>query len=349
MHRSNRREFVRLGLGLLAGCATAGRAMAEGEAAEPGKKRLVEYSNPRKYKITHRGTITNGNVALRSLEIWLPVPQNQPEQDVANLTVKPKVNVVPDVTGQAMVAKRCATTGLPGPNGAWSLELSYELTCRRIRTNPAALREAKFGPYLQNREVQLFTRPEKYIETRDPDIIREANKFKEKYKDPISLARAAYDWVLEKTEYRLIDGMGGAAFCLKKGYGECGDYSALLVAVLRVAGVPARTVAGFWAHRTNGWHVWAEFMLPTGEWVPVDASVGDQGWWSRDYYFGSLDNRRVAVCKTLDIELAGKQPGESKANFLQSGAFWWQAQHLRPDSRKPSDEWTVVGEPLPES
>lgn len=340
MKRLSRRTFVRTGLGL-----AAGAAMGRSALAAPKRTLLVQYGNPRKYAVTHRAVVTNGDPALSSLEIWLPVPQNQPEQDVGEVTTQPKVDLLPDVTGQALVARRYATSGLPGPDQTWSLEVSYELTCRQVTANGPALRGMTFPPYRQGKQFELFTRPEKYIETKEPAIAEQAAKLKDRYKDPLSLARAAYEWVLEKVEYKLIDGVGGAAYCLKNGHGECGDYSALWVAVLRAAGVPARPVAGFWADKTDGWHVWAEFMLPTGEWFPVDASIGDQNARSREFCFGSLDNRRVAACKTMDVELAGKQPGQTKADFLQAGCFWWYTKDLPEGARRPSVKLSVEGRP----
>ncbi len=340
----SRRDLLRLGVGA---AAAAAAAAAIPSGAQPrGSSRLVRHVRPRRFAITHRAIVTNGNLPLRSLEIWLPVPKNQTEQDVGEVTVRPKAPLVADVTGQALVATRYATTGLPGPNGTWSLEVSYEITCRQVLTDHKALRAAQLPAYARNREYELFTRPEKYVETKLPAIVEQARKIQARHKHPASLARAAYDWVLEKMTYKLIDGVGGAGYCLKNGHGECGDYSALLVALLRAAGVPARTVAGFFADRTDGWHVWAEFLLPTGEWIPVDASLGDENPIHRQFYFGSLDNRRVAVAKTMDVELADKRPGQTRADFLQAGCFWWTAHRMPKDSRPPSVRLTVEGRPV---
>ena len=152
--------------------------------------------------------------------------------------------------------------------------------------------------------------------------------------------------MLDRTSYKLIGGLGGAAYCLRKGHGECGDYSALFVALCRAAGIPARPVTGFWANKTNSWHVWAEFMLPTGEWIPVDCSLGDQNEKNRDYYFGSLDNRRVALCKTYDVALPEARVGRKEIDFLQVGAWWWHASRT---GKRPTAKFTVHGRPAPTS
>jgi hypothetical protein len=340
MGHPTRRDLMRLGLGSMVGLAWPTR-----NAAAPANGGLVQYGNPRRYTVTHKVAVTNGDVPLSSLEAWIPVPQNQPEQDVGEVTVSPKVDLVPDVTGQALVARRHAVSGLPSAGQGWSLEVSYELTCRQIMANWAALRQMRLPAYRKGRQVELFTRPEKYIETESREIAERAKKLAGHGRDPISVARAVYEWVLEHTAYKLIEGVGGAAYCMKNGHGECGDYSALFVALCRAAGIPARPVTGFWADKTNGWHVWAEFMLPGGQWLPVDASIGDQNAFSRQLYFGSLDNRRVALCKTLDIVLVGKRVGQMKADFLQTGCFWWHSGDLRPGARQPTVEFTAQGQP----
>lgn len=340
MPRTTRRDLLRFGLGALAASALPARTRAA-----PAKSNLVLYGKPRKYAITHRGLVTGSEVVLRSLELWLPVPQSQPEQEVGEVKTRPKVRLVVDTTGQALVARRYATTGLPGPDKTWSLEVSYEITCRQARANWPAIGQARLPDYRKDRNYELFTRPEKYIQTELPEIAEQARKLRAAHRHPVELARAAYLWVLGRTKYQLIDGIGGAAYCLNSGHGECGDYSALLVALCRAAGVPARPVAGFWADKTDGWHVWAEFMLPGGEWIPVDASVGDQSWLNRQHYFGSTDSRRVGVSKTMDIELTGKDVGQMKADFLQSGCYWWHTSNLRPGARKPTVKLTVEGRP----
>ena len=341
MSYPSRRDVLRIGVGALAGVGLGSRA-----TAAPEKSDLVLYGPPKKYRLTHRGVVTGGTVPLVSLEIWLPVPQNQPEQEVGKVTVDPRVPLVRDTTGQALVARRYSNTRLPGPDKTWSLEISYEIACRAVRANWPAIGRAQASDYRKDRQFELFTRPEKYLETELPEIVEQAKKLRSQYRQLLSFVRAAYDWVLQRTEYKLIDGLGGAAYCLKNGHGECGDYSALLVAVCRAAGVPARPVSGFWADKTNGWHVWAEFMLPGGQWLPVDASVGDQNRLNRQWYFGSSDSRRVAVCKTLRVELTGKRLGQMKSDFLQSGCCWWRVRGGRPKARKPTVKFTVEGRPV---
>jgi hypothetical protein len=66
----------------------------------------------------------------------------------------------------------------------------------------------------------------------------------------------------------------------------------------------------------TGTHFWAEFMLPGGDWVPVDVTAADAmdeislgaasdeeiaGY--KAYFFGNLDNMRYVVQNDVDVAL----------------------------------------------
>jgi hypothetical protein len=330
-----------VGLGVLIAVPRGGRA-----SESPQTDAVVRYQNERRYAITHTAAIDVGDAVLPSVEIWLPVPTDQPEQEIHSLKIEPDVPLVRDVGGQATVAKLYRAEGLPSTDQTVRLEVSYEAVCRAVVPVGVAGVESRFASYRKDRQYQQFTRAEKKIEIALPAIVEQAEELRGEDRTPLEVARAAYDWVLERTEYRLIEGFGGAAYCLENGHGECTDYSALFVAVCRAAGIPARPVVGFYAHKTNGWHCWAEFMLPSGHWIPVDPSVGDESRWSRRRYFGGLGNRRVALAKTFDVTLEGPRIGHQSADFLQTGLAWWFTSGPMKGDRRPEIQFSVTGTPI---
>ena len=132
-----------------------------------------------------------------------------------------------------------------------------------------------------------------------------------------SKARAVYDWVVENT-FRDPNvkgcGLGDVEQMIVKKGGKCADISSIFVAVARAAGVPAREVFGLRLGKkdiddiTGGHHCWAEFYLPGYGWVPVDpADVRKkmleegldlkQAQKYRDYYFGAVDEYRIALAR----------------------------------------------------
>ena len=109
--------------------------------------------------------------------------------------------------------------------------------------------------------------------------------------------------------------------------GECGDYSALFIAMARSVGIPARPVVGFWADPFYGkLHVWAEFYIEGVGWIPVDPTIGQQSSSKREYYFGNMDNKRLIMSKNFNIQL-----NEHHADLFQIGAYWWQGYGQSPE------------------
>ena len=111
------------------------------------------------------------------------------------------------------------------------------------------------------------------------------------------------------------------------GEGECGDFAALFIALSRAKGIPARPVVGYWAiSGINQTHVWAEFYLEGLGWIPVDPTFGQTrpgipG--KPDYYFGSMDNRRVILNKGFNIPLDPPGSDNYLAPFLQVPLWWF--------------------------
>lgn len=338
MRRVSRRAFLAAGAGLCA--AARGGWLSAAEQAPPA---AVDYGNERRFEVVHQATFRNGQFRLDSLEMWVPLPQEDARQSVESLKVQPRVATSRDANRLATIARLYRTRGLPGPGEAVTLEVAYQVVLRTVVPDWTAIEPAAAQPYPNDRDFRLFTRPEKKIETRHPKIVEQAQHLRHRAAAPLAIARAAYDWVRGRTTYRQTDEFGGAACCLEKGHGECGDFSALFVALCRAAGVPARPVAGLWANETNGWHCWAEILLPNGTWLPVDAALGQGSRGAAEHFFGALDNRRVALCRTCDVDFGTTYGSHRQRDSLQQGACWWQGQQLNERPERPETGFRVVG------
>ena len=311
-------------------------------AAGQGQPSIVRYENDVSYDVTHTATIHAGDARLKSFELWLPVPTDHPEQMIHDLRITPKLKVRQDSTGLATVAGLYSTSRRPKFRRNLTVEMTYRLTSRRIVVDRSRISAVDIGAYRQDTEYRIHTRPETKIECDDPEIRRNAKLLRDGRMGTWEYAKAAYNWVLNRTRYQLIDEVRGATYCLREGHGECSEYSALFVALCRAAGIPARPVVGFWADETDGWHIWAEFMLPNGDWIPVDPSIGDQGVRSRAVSFADCDNRRGVLCKTFNVRLPKKSTGEKFVDILQLGAWWYRLSS--PSAvNKPAISFTIRG------
>ncbi len=290
------------------------------------KNGLIRYANPRRYQAKHQATFMNSDQKLTSVEIWLPCPRSWPEQTVHAIKASHGAKRLPDITDSMNIARFEIRDDLPGEGQALTATLEHQITARAIQVDGKALMRSAFRAFRQDREFRKYTRPEAKMEITEKDIASKAEKLRGKRRPAASIARDTYDWILGRTSYRDLQGFRGAKFCLSEGVGNCGDYTALFVALCRAAGVPARPVIGIWADRRNGW-------LPSGESIPVDPSVGDQNARNRDYFFGSLDNRRVVLGKTYDVRLKQKLPRDRQISYLQAGVWWYRSKGGRRQPR----------------
>jgi len=288
---------------------------------------LVEFVNPVTYEITQRITVTNHDVsALDLLELNVPIPLDWREQEVELVNITgDRTHRLRDTNRLGMIVRSLyrEPAVLPGPGQSRSLAITYRLTRKEIRANAGRLEARTYGPYGErSSEFHLYTRSEKLIDVDAQEIKEMAAKLKAKAKTPYRFAEAAYHYVIDRTEYASPSPSQGALECLRKGKADCGSYTALFVALCRAGGVPARPVAGCWALGENQWHCWAEFLLPGVGWVPADPTAGDRGPREREYYFGNLDNNRVALAKTFNLTVSTTR-GSTDLGFVQVGTWWW--------------------------
>ncbi len=282
------------------------------------------YTNPARYELERRVTITNVDAQVNVVRVWLPAISTWDSQtDVSSIDIAPKPGSTwkDSQTGNGVVFWEFRNE--PGRGSSVTIMDRLSYTCYQT---DYVVDAAKIGGYdRSSAEYQLYTRADKYIEVGDPRIGEIAGQLQQLNKNPYDLAGSIYDWVMGNLVYRDVDGLKGAKFAIDNGYGECGDYSALFTALCRACGIPARPIVGRWATSDLGeWHVWAEFYLPGYGWLPVDPTVADTNGKGRTY-FGHLDNKRLILHKGFTMVLnprptfIGAEPG-----FLQT--FVWEFQ-----------------------
>lgn len=258
------------------------------------------YSNPKTYRAIRTITIKNETAKVASFRIWLPAATEwESQRNVSFGKTNP-------VTGAFWQDTQYGTKGLffeipnlPQAGTTLSITDEFTFTSYEIHCNISAVQARDYDK--ADAEYILNTQSQYFIEADDPGIASTANKLKGSQTSPYETARVFYGWVKEHMAYQLVGGLKGAKFAYENGYGECGDYSCLFVALCRASGIPARPVVGRWAtSKKNDWHVWAEFYLPGYGWIPVDPTVEDS---NGGNYFGHLDNKRLIFNKQCDAVL----------------------------------------------
>lgn len=150
----------------------------------------------------------------------------------------------------------------------------YGIKTANISTQIAITGASKPQP-LARPELWLGT--EKYIEVADAGIQKLAQALKGG--TPEESAYRIYAWVQSQLHYSgYSPEFKGAAYALRYRRGDCTEYAALVVALARANGIPARLVSGYVIARdavvkASDYHDWAELYF-AGDWHLVDAQKG---------------------------------------------------------------------------
>jgi len=150
-----------------------------------------------------------------------------------------------------------------------------------------------------------FTYAEKYLEVDHNDIASQSYALTENVGSYCQAARNIYDYVMDSLVYAgYVTDDAGALKALNSGTGDCTEYSDLMIALSRAAGVPARFVEGITYGREGFYdagqtkHDWLEVFLPGSGWVPMDPTWGEN---NPDGYFAEMSPDHIVVTKGRNL------------------------------------------------
>jgi transglutaminase-like putative cysteine protease len=260
------------------------------------------------------------------IQIWTPLPISTPEQEVlaieADSTMQLSVGFDP-VFGNAILH------ALSDAKGCGPAHVGFRAIMRRKewRVDLTGDRTAKFSQDPRLLAAQLAeTRKIKFL----PDIVAAADEIIGAHKDPLAIARAAYDHVLATMTYDKSGegwGEGDTEWACSMGRGNCTDFHTLFLAILRRCGVacefeigaafPAGMDGGDITHFKCGYHCWTRFFVPGLGWIPADVSEASRHPEKRDYFFGAIDEDRVMLSRGRDIEMVPTSAGGLENFFTE--------------------------------
>ncbi len=139
---------------------------------------------------------------------------------------------------------------------------------------------------------------ETYYDINDPDLITASNRIVLPSDNPLEKARKICENV---SNYLVYDGTlpaeeKGASWAFDNKKGDCSEYSTLMVTLLRIQGIPARKVAGFFIVSEDEFnpavgevftftaassgssnflgHAWVEYYIPEIGWIACEPQIG---------------------------------------------------------------------------
>ena len=252
----------------------------------------------RTFHVAHELTVA------RAATVWVPLPSDDAWQTVRDLHVDgaPWERVYDPRWGNAAARLHAS--------GPATITVRYEVT-RRERV--ADLSHATAQPAPSGYAAWLQPDARVPLDARVRKIAADVTAGKS---TPLARARAAYDYVLTTMRYDKPTGagqgwgQGDIEWACDKKYGNCTDFHALFIGLMRASGVPARFSIGYsiptgTSGDIPGYHCWADFYVDGVGWIPVDASEAWKHKEKAEYYFGHHDADRVQVATGRDVPLPG--------------------------------------------
>lgn len=228
-----------------------------------------KYVEKEKRLIDFTWTITIGNksrnVTATKVEVKVPVIRTfEKYQDVlessTNLEYK---KIATDNLGNDYYIFELLSLG---PKSSVDIVMHYKILLKADYSIPEKC---------EGETISDFLKPEPLIESNDPYII---NLAKEITKDDITdceKAESIYHYVLKNFVYGSQSPMDGALKALKRGKGDCNEFTDSIIALSRASGISARKGNGFvfFGKDDIRSHAFSEMFLPGIGWSVVDATM----------------------------------------------------------------------------
>lgn len=194
--------------------------------------------------------------------------------------------------------------------------ISYRVTVQETSVDPGSCS----GPLPAE-----FTQPELHIESNNPQIAALAAELSQGKATVCDKARAFYDYIGNHLVYSYNGRDWGAQAALGEMGADCTEYSDLLIALSRAAGIPARYVEGltYFPDSANAAavlndarteHAWVEIFLPGSGWTPFDPTLGRSSL-TRAAYFAHLPPDHILVTR-------GRNPSTLRGASYFTHLYW---------------------------
>lgn len=258
------------------------------------------------------------------VDVWLPVPPGTAEQQILSMNIFSPVEGKLD-RDEVYGNRFWHATALRPPPRSWRIRQVVQVVRKEQEGEYKAERaQAHTTAAIIEQGLDVFLRPNRLvpITERFRSIAAEATQNRG---GPLARARALYDFVQDRMSYDKSGtgwGRGDANYACEVGKGNCTDYHSLFIALARTQRIPARIWIGFPLPAAEGrgtvagYHCWAEFWVEQSGWIPVDISEADKHPQRKEYFFGRLDENRIAYTLGRDLVLSPPHTGPPLNFFI---------------------------------
>jgi len=230
-------------------------------------------SNPATYDVDFSVVVTppyKGKV----LKVWLPMPQTDAGQEVAEISLDSfPVSVAPRIGTEKTFGNKFACFEFHDVQGAQIIRHKFKVKIWELHWNldPAKIVAidnwpGAFDCYRQG-EAQAVVVDERFEKLLKQIVPKPAN--------PLSDMTTVMDWVIRDFNYDHHDAslQASAVHALEKRHGHCSDYHGFCASMGRVLGYPTRVTYGINPFPKNSpSHCKLEVFLPPYGWISFDVS-----------------------------------------------------------------------------
>jgi hypothetical protein len=230
-----------------------------------------------------------------NLYLWMPTPVKSPSQRNVSLLSRSTEPFVENHKGVSLFKlENLLTENSP------SITLSFSVDVYAVETeiNLQSVKSEK-SPL-----SAMYTQGSDLIPSNNPQVKETVNKIIGREQNPYAKAKLIYNWITANIQtVEPLPSSGNILYVIEQKISDSYTTALLYTAMARAAGLPCIPVAGVLINN-NGQtqrHYWAEFWIDNFGWVPVDPGMGMSSFPVRDdqisYYFGNIDNRRIAFSR----------------------------------------------------
>lgn len=269
-------------------------------------------------------------VNAHRVRLWIPYPMSDENQQITDVAVTGNYSAL-GVYREGAFGNPILYAEWNVPANGRTLTYSFRAARKEVVTKPVPGKE----PPIAGKELGKFLAPT--VPGGVEGAVKEySRKITSGRKTTLEKAKAVYDWIVDNMRRDpgvKGCGLGDVQAILGTLGGKCADISSVFVALARAAGIPAREVFGIRlpegkeGDMTKAQHCWAEFYLPGMGWVVVDPAdvrkailerklTLEEAKPLREYYFGAVDENRIAFGTGRDIVLNPPQAGGPLNYFM---------------------------------
>lgn len=280
----------------------------------------------RSFEFTYNARLPEPPAGMHRLRFWIPLPKADDYQEISALEIDsplPFERHRESEYGNEYLYLEADRTDLPVP-------LEITLRFRAVRREHRVPLDRGNGTVAaapavgEARTLARYLEPDRLvpIDGLIAALSEQATRGKE---TPLEKARAIYNYVVSTMKYDKSGegwGRGDALYACNARQGNCTDFHALFIGMMRAAGIPARFEIGFSLPPDKpegeipGYHCWAQFYVEPYGWIPVDASEAWKHPDKRDYFFGAHDEDRVLFTLGRDLRFNPAQDGAPINYFI---------------------------------